>query len=170
MIVCRTSGSETQQIQRPEAIKGKDINIVLDMGNGIKWTINGKDVSGTSGDVNLGVLLGRTGIPVDVINNLTGEREKMNLMISREGGLGFAATLTLPLKKEWSGLTANLFNYNKGTKEMDFVSSGQINAEGSADLIIGGEATVTQSAFKKAGLLKTASAGQASAYYTIVYR
>ena len=88
------NGTTTLPTTALNAIQGKDIDLVLDMGNGIKWTINGKDVSGTSGDVNLGVLLGKTGIPVDVINNLTGEREKMNLMLSREGGLGFEATLT----------------------------------------------------------------------------
>ena len=166
--VINMNGTITLPTSAINAMQGKDANFVFDMGNGIKWTINGKDINTASGDVYLGVYMGTTGIPVDFINNLTGEREKMNLMLSRDGGLGFTATLTLPLKKEWSGLTANLFNYNKGTKEMDFVSSGQINAEGSADLIIGGETTTTQSAFKKAGLLKTASAGQASAYYTIV--
>ena len=162
------NGTITLPTSAINAIQGKDANFVFDMGNGIKWTINGKDVGGTSGDVYLGVYLGATGIPTDVINNLTGEREKMNLMLSRDGGLGFMATLTLPLKKEWSGLTANLFNYNKGTKEMDFVSSGKINADGTTDLTIGGKTTATKSSLKMAPLLKAASADQASSFYTIV--
>ena len=119
------------------SIQGRDINLVLNMGGGIKWTINGNDLSGVSGDVYLGVYLGTSGIPVEIINKLTGEREKINLMLSRDGGPGFRAILTIPLKPAWAGQVANLFNYNKVTENMDFVSSGTINPDGSADLVIG---------------------------------
>ena len=169
------NGSITLPTTATDSIKGKDINLVLDMGNGIKWSINGKDIAGASGDVYLGVYLDASGIPVDVVNRLTGEREKMNFMLSRDGGLGFAATLTLPLKKTWAGHIANLFNYNKITKDMDFVSSGKIGADGSADLVIGSTKTPAKTAALKkqsiAETLKLAATdetNQASSYYTIV--
>ncbi|MBO4395745.1 MAG: hypothetical protein J5819_05310 [Eubacterium sp.] len=171
------------------SIQGRDINLVLNMGGGIKWTINGNDLSGISGDVYLGVYLGTSGIPVEIINKLTGEREKINLMLSRDGGPGFRATLTIPLKPAWAGQVANLFNYNKVTENMDFVSSGTINPDGSADLVIGdkqppaddassvGTAPSVKSAPSAvtvpsvSELLKLAAAdgsGQASSFYTIV--
>lgn len=51
----------TTQIQGDviDAIKGKNVDLVIDMGNGIKWTINGKDVTGSDiGDIDLGVTTG----------------------------------------------------------------------------------------------------------------
>ncbi|MBO4395020.1 MAG: hypothetical protein J5819_01570 [Eubacterium sp.] len=153
------------------AIQGHNVNLVLDMGGGIKWTINGQDMDGAGGDVQMGVYLGVSGVPIDVINNLTGSREKMNLMLSRDGGPGFKATLTLPLKKEWSGLVANLFNFNKITNGMDFVSSGVVGADGSTDLVIGEEKPSAGTASKDlslAGSLQLASADEASSFYTIV--
>ena len=63
------------------------------MGNGIKWTINGKSVTSVSGSINMGVGLGKGDIPVDVINNLTGERYSINLRLYHNGDFGFTAVL-----------------------------------------------------------------------------
>ena len=153
------NGTITLPASAINSIQGRDVNLVLNMGGGIKWTINGRDVSGISGDVNLGVYIGTSGIPVEIINKLTGEREKINLMLSREGGPGFRAILTIPLKPSWAGQVANLFNYNKVTENMDFVSSGTINPDGSADLVIGD---------KQVKLAAADGSGQASSFYTIV--
>ena len=48
-------------------------------------------------------------IPVDVINNVTGEHSSLNLTLAYDGEFGFAATLTVNMESKNAGLYANLF-------------------------------------------------------------
>ena len=73
-------------------------------------------------------------IPVDVINNVTGERYSMNLSLAYDGEFGFTATLIINMESRNAGLYANLFCYNEQTGELEFVSAGQIDADGNAEL------------------------------------
>ncbi len=115
-----------------EEIKGKDITILLDMGNGFVWKINGKDVTNPK-NVNLSVKIPTAQrIPVDVINLVTGE--KLELYLSFDGDFGLKATLMIDLKKSNSGYFANLFYYNPTTKALEYVSSGKIGSDGKAGL------------------------------------
>ncbi len=120
-----------------DSIKGEDVTLVLDMGNGISWKINGQDITEPSGDIDFGVTVGADAgksIPVDVINNVTGERYSMNLSLAYDGEFGFTATLTINMESKNAGLYANLFYYNEQTGELEFVSAGQIDADGNAEL------------------------------------
>lgn len=121
-----------------DAIKGKDVSIVFDMGNGITWTVNGKDISAdTLGDIDLGVTMGAQAgkaIPTDIIREVSGERAFVNLTLSYNGEFGFTATLTITLEKENAGLYANLFYYNPGTKALEFMSAGLIDENGNVAL------------------------------------
>lgn len=120
-----------------DSIKGEDVTLVLDMGNGLSWKINGQDITEPSGDIDFGVTVGADAgksIPVDVINNVTGERYSMNLSLAYDGEFGFTATLTVNLESKNAGLYANLFYYNEQTGELEFVSAGQIDADGNAEL------------------------------------
>ena len=120
-----------------DSIKGEDVTLVLDMGNGLSWKINGQDITEPSGDIDFGVTVGADAgksIPVDVINNVTGERYSMNLSLAYDGEFGFTATLTINMESKNAGLYANLFYYNEQTGELEFVSAGQIDADGNAEL------------------------------------
>ena len=120
-----------------DSIKGKDTTLVLDMGNGLSWKIFGKDITGAAGDIDFGVTVGADAgksIPVDVINNVTGERFSLNLTLAYDGELGFKATLTVNMESKNAGLYANLFYYNEQTGELEFVSAGQIDADGEVEL------------------------------------
>ena len=121
-----------------DSIKGKDTTLVLDMGNGLSWKINGQDITEPSGDIDFGVNVGADAgksIPVDVINNVTGERYSMNLTLAYDGEFGFTATLTVNMESKNAGLYANLFYYNEQTGELEFISAGQIDADGNAELV-----------------------------------
>ena len=121
-----------------DSIKGKDTTLVLDMGNGLSWKINGQDITEPSGDIDFGVNVGADAgksIPVDVINNVTGERYSMNLTLAYDGEFGFTATLTVNMESKNAGLYANLFYYNEQTGELEFISAGQIDAEGNVELV-----------------------------------
>ena len=120
-----------------DSIKGKDTTLVLDMGNGLSWKINGKDITDASGDIDFDVTAGADAgksIPVDVINNVTGERSSVNLTLAYDGEFGFTATLTVNMESKNAGLYANLFYYNEQTGELEFVSAGQIDADGNVEL------------------------------------
>ena len=121
-----------------DSIKGKDVTLVLDMENGISWKINGKEITDAAGDIDFGVTVGADAgksIPVDVINNVTGERYSINLTLAYDGELGFKATLTVNMESKNAGLYANLFYYNEQTGELEFISAGQIDSDGNVELV-----------------------------------
>ena len=121
-----------------DSIKGKDAALVLDMGNGLSWKIHGKDITEAAGDIDFGVTVGvdaGKSIPVDVINNVTGERSSVNLTLAYDGEFGFTATLTVNMESKNAGLYANLFYYNEQTGELEFISAGQIDPEGNVELV-----------------------------------
>lgn len=121
-----------------DSIKGKDTTLVLDMGNGLSWKIYGKDITDAAGDIDFDVTVGADAgksIPVDVINNVTGERYSMNLTFAYDGEFGFTATLTVNMESKNAGLYANLFYYNKQTGELEFISAGQIDPDGNVELV-----------------------------------
>ena len=121
-----------------DSIKGKDVTLVLDMENGISWKINGKEITDAAGDIDFDVTVGADAgksIPVDVINNVTGERYSMNLTLAYDGEFGFTATLTVNMESKNAGLYANLFYYNEQTGELEFISAGQIDSDGNVELV-----------------------------------
>ena len=121
-----------------DSIKGKDTTLVLDMGNGLSWKIYGKDITDAAGDIDFDVTVGADAgksIPVDVINNVTGERSSVNLTLAYDGEFGFTATLTVNMESKNAGLYANLFYYNEQTGELEFISAGQIDADGNVELV-----------------------------------
>ena len=121
-----------------DSIKGKDTTLVLDMGNGLSWKIYGKDITDAAGDIDFDVTVGADAgksIPVDVINNVTGERYSMNLTFAYDGEFGFTATLTVNMESKNAGLYANLFYYNEQTGELEFISAGQIDPDGNVELV-----------------------------------
>ena len=121
-----------------DSIKGKDTTLVLDMGNGLSWKINGQDITDAAGDIDFDVTVGADAgksIPVDVINNVTGEHSSLNLTLAYDGEFGFTATLTVNMESKNAGLYANLFYYNEQTGELEFISAGQIDPDGNAELV-----------------------------------
>ena len=136
-VTVEMNGTTTVPSDLFEQIKGKDINVVFDMDNGIKWTVNGKDVIEIKGDIDFGVTFGTEAgktIPVDVINSITGEHTSMNLTLAYSGEFGFTATLTINLKKENAGYYANLYYYNPDSNKLEFVCAGQIGKDGNVNL------------------------------------
>ena len=120
-----------------DSIKGKDTTLVLDMGNGLSWKIYGKDITDAAGDIDFDVTVGADAgksIPVDVINNVTGEHSSLNLTLAYDGEFGFTATLTVNMESKNAGLYANLFYYNEQTGELEFISAGQIDPDGNVEL------------------------------------
>ncbi|MGN0246750.1 MAG: LPXTG cell wall anchor domain-containing protein, partial [Lachnospiraceae bacterium] len=117
-------------------IKGKDVTIVFDMGGGIAWSVNGKSITAESvSDIDFTVKADTNTIPVDIINNVTGERYSKQISLSYDGEFGFTAVLSINMDAGNAGLYANLFYYNEKTGEMEFICYDEIAEDGTAELI-----------------------------------
>ena len=121
-----------------DTIAGKDVTVDLEMDDDLKWTINGQDLpTGTDfDDLDMGVTMGTDGIPVDVINTITGERSTVQVTLAHDGTFGFKLTLTAPLGEENGGYWANLYHYDEAEGRVRFESAGRISPNGTASLPI----------------------------------
>lgn len=119
-----------------DEIKGKDITIVFDMGNGITWSINGQSIMADRvSDIDFTVTTGTNTIPVDIINNVTGERYSTQISLAYEGEFGFTAVLSINMDAKNAGFYANLFYYNEKTGDLEFICYDEIAADGTAELV-----------------------------------
>lgn len=108
-----------------EAVAGKDVDLVVDMGGGVSWVINGKDIENPA-DINLEVSLETNNIPENVISEFTDSTENVQLSLTHSGALGFKAKLTVDLEKFKDGKFANLFYFNEETGKLEYQGSSQI--------------------------------------------
>ena len=116
-----------------ETIKGKDVNVVLNLDNGMSWKINGKNVKGNKlTDINLTVDVVKDVVPVKAIDKVNLKGERIELSLAHTGEFGFSAELTMNVKKENAGKFANRFYYNPETKELEFQEAVKIDANGDA--------------------------------------
>ena len=123
-----------------EEIKGKDVEVKFDLGDGIVWTVNGADITGeTLEDIDFAVTISTeehpiNTIPVEVINKVTGEKSHTEISLAHDGEFGFTAVLTLNLDAENAGLFANLYYYNVTKNALEFICADEIARDGSVDL------------------------------------
>lgn len=120
-----------------EIMAGKDVTLELDMGEGVTWTIKGKDVPEDTdlSNLDLGVSVGTNDIPLEAISTVAGEKgNTVQVTLVHNGQFGFTLTLTAPLGKENAGYWANLYHYNEVGKTLDFETSAQVASDGTASL------------------------------------
>lgn len=116
-------------------LRGKNINLVLDMGDGITWTINGMDVSDAQlFDIDLGVTRNTDVIPEDVVDGIRGDNNSIQIELAHNGAFGFGATLTIAFDEGDAGKFANLFYYNEETGKLEYMESAQVEEDGKATL------------------------------------
>lgn len=123
-----------------EKVREKDIDISFELDNGFIWTIDGSTV--TDGEIN-NINFGTTvedennplnNIPVDVINNITGEKETIEVNLIYSGNFGFTAVLKANLGSDNAGYYANLYYYNPTTGKLEYMCADMIAANGDAEL------------------------------------
>ncbi|MEE0510225.1 MAG: S-layer homology domain-containing protein [Peptococcaceae bacterium] len=131
-----SSGSTKLDKEVFEALAGKDVTLVVDLGDGVSWTVNGSDISEDADftDIDLSVTMGSDGIPVDVVDAITGERDSVQLTLAHDGAFGFTMTLTAPLGAENAGYWANLYHFNEEANAMTFETAAPIGSDGSVSL------------------------------------
>ncbi len=118
-----------------ESLAGKDVEISFDLGD-IQWSVSGADIPTDADftDLDLGVDLDTSGIPVNVINTITGEIGTVQITLAHDGEFGFTMTLTAPLGKENAGYWANLYHYDERAEAMNFEAAAKIDQDGSVTI------------------------------------
>ena len=118
-----------------ESLAGKDVEIFFDLGD-IQWSASGADIPTDTDftDLDLGVNLDTSGIPVNVINTITGEVGTVQITLAHNGEFGFTMTLTAPLGKENAGYWANLYHYDESAEAMNFEAAAEIDADGNVTI------------------------------------
>ena len=119
-----------------ETLAGKDVTLDIDLGDGLSWTVNGTDIPEDADfvDIDMGVTMDSDGIPVDLINAITGEHGSVQLELAHDGAFGFTMTLAAPLGEENAGYWANLYHFDEDTNKMTFETAAQIGDDGSVSL------------------------------------
>ena len=118
-----------------ESLAGKDVEISFDLGD-IQWSVSGADIPTDADftDLDLGVDLDTSGIPVNVINTITGEIGTVQITLAYNGEFGFTMTLTAPLGKETAGYWANLYHYDERAEALNFEAAAKIDQDGSVTI------------------------------------
>ena len=118
-----------------ESLAGKDVEISFDLGN-VQWTVNGADIPTDADftDLDLRVDLDTRGIPVNVINTITGEIGTVQITLAHDGEFGFTMTLTAPLGKENAGYWANLYHFDEKAEALNFEAAEKIDEDGSVTI------------------------------------
>ena len=118
-----------------EELLGKDITLKISLTNGVIWIVNGLDIPKNNklSDIDMGVTMDVSNIPVSVINTITGAVDTIQISLKHNGEFGFTLTLSVPLGYENVGYWANLYWYNEDTENMEFQSANNIAKDGTAE-------------------------------------
>jgi hypothetical protein len=117
-----------------EAAKGKDVDVVLDMGE-YTWTINGTQItSDTLKDVDLTVSFETTNIPNDKLSFMVGNNQYKTISLEYSGQFGFVASLGFNVGRENVGKYVNLYYYTPAGY-LEYQGSGVVDARGDTTLV-----------------------------------
>lgn len=128
-------------------IRGSEVTAVFEMGDGIVWSVYGKDISSeTMYDMDTGVKMDTDTIPKDLIEHTAGGCAHLELCLAHEGAFGFTAVLTVRIggsqsnaaagstPETYEGMYANLFSYNPVRHSLEFICAGRIREDGMVSL------------------------------------
>lgn len=118
-----------------EELAGRDVTLEISLSNGVTWTVNGQDIPENAklSDLDLGVTLDASTIPVSVVNTITGAVDTIQISLKHDGEFGFTMTLSAPLGKTNAGYWANLYYYNEDSRALEFQSADKIASDGTAE-------------------------------------
>ena len=119
-----------------EALAGRDVTLEISLPGGVSWTVNGQDIptSAKLTDIDMGVSMNTSTIPVDLINAVTGEIGTVQLTLKHNGEFGFTMTLTAPVGVKNAGLWANLYHFDEDAGKMVYQTAALVDEDGNVAL------------------------------------
>lgn len=116
------------------AIRGQDIDVILNMGNSISWTINGNNiVADEANGIDMGITPESKNIPDALMaqaSALSTAGTVIGLSLAHDGPFDFHPVLTISTAPENAGLIANLYYYNPDGEQLEFMDATEIDANG----------------------------------------
>lgn len=121
-----------------EALAGRDVTVRAQVVPGIAWEISGSDVPEGSDleDVDLGIELGTTGIPENLVGLYEGSLGSVQATLAHDGPFGFEATLVVGIDGAPAGVVANAYRYVEETGTLTFEGSATVGEDGTARLSV----------------------------------
>ncbi len=126
------NGATTVPQNLLDKLSGKDTTATFRLDNGVEWSVNGRDIPTGIGDLNLGVSVGGSTIPVDVVNAVAGSKSTVQLELDHNGSFGTALQLSVPLGSENAGKMGNMYYFNPVTCRLEYRGISRISAAGDA--------------------------------------
>ncbi len=126
------NGTETLPATVQEVLQGRDVSLLLQMGNdGITWTLRGQDITASVlKDINLAVTLYTDNIPSDVLDPyLKGGKTAVQVHLAYSGEFGFTATLRIPLDNEFAGVNSTFYYYNPSRERLEQMDSNRLTSD-----------------------------------------
>lgn len=119
-----------------EKLAGRDVTLEIDLPGSITWTLNGENIPETVNfsDLDLGVSMNTSSIPVDVINAVASGLNSVQITLDHEGEFAFPLNLNVPLDGESAGRWANLYCYDENSEILDFEMASAISGDGGVAL------------------------------------
>lgn len=105
--------------------KEKNVNLELELENGVVWEIAANSITGNPADVNINVELETTNIPEATVEAVAEGKSTMQISLAHSGRFGFTARISIPVPSSQNGKVANLFYYNNG--RLEFVASATVS-------------------------------------------
>lgn len=119
-----------------DIVKGQDVTLSFDMGDGIVWSVNGQSMTADhADDVDFSVQIGEPAIPQDIVDYVAGDCQSIPLSLAHNGDFGCSAVLMIHVDSTHAGLYANLFYYDESAGELEYVTAGQIKEDGLVELV-----------------------------------
>ena len=116
-------------------LKDDNVTVVFDMGNSVKWNVNGMCIPEELADaVDFGILTNTSSIPAELTKLISATDYNLQLSLAQDGDYGCAPILSLNLGGNNAGLHANLFRYDPDTNSLSFVTADEISDDGTASL------------------------------------
>ena len=112
-----------------EAVKEQAATVVLDLGNGISWVIDGSTIT-EAAEVNFDVAIDAGEIPEEKITEVAEGKEAVKISLAHDGDFGCKPEMKFPAGKENQGKYANLYYYNPQTGELEFVCAELVAEDG----------------------------------------
>lgn len=131
-----TTGNTELDKEVFEELAGRDVTLEVSLPGGVSWTVNGQDIpeNTTLTDLDMGVSMNTSTIPMDLINIVMGEKGTVQMTLAHNGEFGFTMTLTTPVGVENKGLWANLYHYDTTRKQMLFETAAKVDEDGDVAL------------------------------------
>lgn len=116
------------------SLRGQDVDVTLDMGNHIIWTINGKNiVADEANGIDMSVKTDTKNIPETIREQASQFNETNSLIeldLSHDGPFDFRPILTIHTDSAYSGYNAALFYYNPDTDRLEYIDETTVTETG----------------------------------------